>query len=180
MKKFEIKFKGETKTYEVPTNWGEITVGKFVDVYRLDKNTVEGTSHLNKLIDMFSILLGMDGDVIKAMDLTTFGLLKDTIAFLYDSSDLAKITTSEQINVGDKTLYVNTKFDNLTVEDMINIEGITKNNEDLVDAMVPLLSYLIKEKDSNGDLVTSSVDMSQLRIIDVYSLITVFSNGVPN
>ena len=180
MKKFEIKFKGETKTYEVPSNWSEIKVRKFVEVYKLQNTFKEGDSHLANLISILTILLGIDREVLMAMDANAFGLLKDTISFLYDSSDLAKVTTTEQIVVNGKTLYVNTKFDKLTVEDMINIEGITKNNEDLVDAMIPLLTYLIKEKNHNGELVTSSIDMGELRIIDVYSLILVFSNGVPN
>lgn len=178
MQKFEITLKGQTNTYEIPTNWLDVSVGTFVNVYKLQKTFTEDDSHLANLIKMFSLLMGVDEEVLRAMDAKTFGLLRDKISFLYDSADLAKVVTTDTIRFEDKTLYVNHKFDELTVEDIIRIEGITKNNNDLVDAMIPLLSYLIREKDENGKLVKSNVDMSNIRVVDVYSLILGFSNGV--
>lgn len=180
MQKFEITFKGSTKTYEVPSTWLDITVNTFIDVYKLQQTFNEGDSQLSNLIKMFSLLINIEEEVLMNMDVAIFTQLKETIGFLYDSSDLSKVITTEKIRHKDKVLYVNTKFDNLTVQDMITIEGINKNQTDLVLSMVPLLAYLIKEKNEEGELVKTTVDCGELRIIDVYSLIMVFSNGVAN
>lgn len=180
MQKFEITFKGSTKTYEVPSTWLDITVNTFIDVYKLQQTFNEGDSQLSNLIKMFSLLINIEEEVLMNMDVAIFTQLKETIGFLYDSSDLSKVITTEKIRHKDKVLYVNTKFDKLTVQDMITIEGINKNQTDLVLSMVPLLAYLIKEKNEEGELVKTTVDCGELRIIDVYSLIMVFSNGVAN
>jgi len=180
MQKFEITFKGSTKTYEVPSTWLDITVNTFIDVYKLQETFNEGDSQLSNLIKMFSLLINIEEEVLMSMDVAIFTQLKETIGFLYDSSDLSKVITTEKIRHKDKVLYVNTKFDNLTVQDMITIEGINKDQTDLVFSMVPLLAYLIKEKNEEGELVKTTVDCGELRIIDVYSLIMVFSNGVAN
>ena len=170
MQKFEITFKGSTKTYEVPSTWLDITVNTFIDVYKLQETFNEGDSQLSNLIKMFSLLINIEEEVLMSMDVAIFTQLKETIGFLYDSSDLSKVITTEKIRHKDKVLYVNTKFDNLTVQDMITIEGINKNQTDLV--------FSIKEKNEEGELVKTTVDCGELRIIDVYSLIMVFSNGV--
>ena len=180
MQKFEITFKGETKTYEVPSSWLDITVETFVEVYKLQQSFNEEDSQLSNLIKMFSLLIGIEEELLMGMDVNIFTQLKESIGFLYDSTALTKVVTTEKIRHKDKVLYVNTNFDKLTVQDMITIEGINKDKEDLVFSMIPLLAYLIKEKNQEGELVKTTMNVGELRIIDVYSLILVFSNGVAN
>ena len=68
MQKFEITFKGEIKTYEVPSTWLDITVNTFIDVYKLQQTFNEEDSQLSNLIKMFSLLISIEEEVLKSRE----------------------------------------------------------------------------------------------------------------
>ena len=179
MIKLNLEIDGEEKVYDIPTNWDDITVGKFIEIVKL--NEINYKWDLNKIMEMMGILTTIPKDDVELLPVESFMEIQDKFSFLKTDVD-KKMKNSIVIN--NEEYFVKNDFNDLTLGESITIETLIKQVDNPVYILDQFLCLLLRRK-KNGKLesfkttfLTDRIDLfRKIPITDVYQNIIFFLSG---
>lgn len=149
-----IELEGTNHTYNVPENWDEVSVEKFMNVYR-HKNP--NNNELLGAVNLISALSDIDTSVLLQMDIDDFKTLANSITFITEE---VPRTEMDYIQIGDDRFYLYSEFNKLTTGEVITIETLLDSVEfDVHKIMVDLLCLFLRKKDQEGKFEKFTTDM---------------------
>lgn len=169
----------EKNTLSVPDNWNEITIGQFQEISELQNEGVERT------IDMISIFLNEDPELVRKIDVTT---LTKLIGLLAWSNDMPSDAIYKPIiTIGEEQYGLISKFQSLSNGEWFDLEHYIKDgpikNLHLIMSILyrPLITAfndrdrIINEYDSNMLPIQADIFKSKVMVTDVYGVLVFFS-----
>lgn len=171
----------ETKqTYFVPENWDEVTVEKFMNVYRY-KNP--NNNELLGAVNLISALSDIEAGVLLQMDIDDFKTLASKVTFITQEVPRQDM---DSIEVDGEQYYLYTEFNKLTTGEVITIETLLESVEfDIHKIMSDLLCLFLRKKDKDGKYEKFTTDMLKRKesflkipITQIYHVFGFFSLGV--
>lgn len=177
-KQLNLTIDDETKTYDIPDSWGEITVST---LQKLGAEAPEGMTEIERSVNTISTLLGIDVDDVMMIPIDDFKKISSEVAFLNTEIES---NPKDEITIDGETYYVKKDFDKLTTGEVISISTImNKYDQELIPAMAELLCIFLRKKKENGKLETfknSFMERAELfgkvNVVEVYNLFINFSN----
>ncbi len=174
-----IELEGTNHTYNVPENWDEVTVEKFMNVYR-HKNP--NNNELLGAVNLISALSDIDTAVLLQMDIDDFKTLASKITFI--TNEVPR-TDTDYIELGDDKYYLYSEFNKLTTGEVITIETLLDSVDfDVHKIMADLLCLFLRKKDSEGKYEKFTTDMLkrkelflQVPITQIYHVFGFFLAG---
>ena len=174
-----IELEGTNHIYNVPENWDEVTVEKFMNVYR-HKNP--NNNELLGAVNLISALSDIDTSVLLQMDIDDFKNLASKITFI--TNEVPR-TDTDYIELGDDKYYLYSEFNKLTTGEVITIETLLDSVDfDVHKIMADLLCLFLRKKDSEGKYEKFTTDMLkrkelflQVPITQIYHVFGFFLAG---
>lgn len=166
-----ITLKLEDKSYKLPENWAEVTLGQFQQISKLTTD-----NKLQYLIDVLSILTGLEEEIILSIEKKQLSTINSKLSFIYNqvfSSEMIK-----EFKIGDDT-YTLKDLHQLKLGEVITIETIIeKQPHNLILVIDELMAVLFKK---NGEDKFDATELEEraelfrknLMIDDIYK-VTVF------
>lgn len=143
----EIEIDGDVKTFNVPENWSEVTVGKTTEIATISKDTM---NNLELMVRILSILSNMDEEIIYMMEQDDFLNIIETLKF---TNEEIKGELKEFITIDGEDYYLKKDFNKLTLGEIISIETIVKQYDNNIQLALPkLLCIFLRKKKENGKL----------------------------
>jgi hypothetical protein len=174
---------GEEKTYNIPSEWNEVTVGQAADLN--DLSTFDGTE-IEKIVKILTIFCpDIDTDDIFAMTPEQFNQIVEMIGFISNpvDGDLA-----DSIVLDGEEYFLKKDFTKLSMGEIISIDVIMKQTGgDISKALSKMLCIFLRKKKENGELETFKnkfMEREELfrsaKITDVNNLMLFFTVGEPS
>lgn len=140
-----IELEEETKTYDFPTSWDEVSVEKFMKIYTASDIKYEGILGSVKVLSAIS---GIDEDILMMMDINDFKNLADQLAFV--NTDVPK-QDIDCIEVGGDKYYLYSDFNKFTTGEIITIELLLEQGGgNIFPVMLDLLCVFLRRKKEDG------------------------------
>jgi hypothetical protein len=137
----------EVKDYEFPSDWSEVTIEQFTNIYSIDTSVHEGMFYSFELIHKLS---GIDREIIEQIDYNDFKELVKSLAFVYEPIEELK---KESIIVDGEEYFLYSEFNKYTAGEVISIETIIQSaGGDIKKVMSKLLCVFLRKKKENGNL----------------------------
>ena len=108
----------EVKDYEFPSDWSEVTIEQFTNIYSIDTSVHEGMFYSFELIHQLS---GIDREIIEQIDYNDFKELVKSLDFVYEPIEELK---KESIIVDGEEYFLYSEFNKYTAGEVISIETI--------------------------------------------------------
>ncbi|NBR99664.1 MAG: hypothetical protein EBT42_04715 [Actinobacteria bacterium] len=135
------------QAYSFPTDWSEVSVQQFSNLYGIDKEKYTGMYYTFEVIHQ---LTGIDRDVIEMMDYHDFVELVKSLNFVFQPVEDKK---NDSIIVDGEEYFVHTNFNKYTAGEIISLETIIgSSNGEFVKVMPQLLCIFLRKKKENGNL----------------------------
>lgn len=174
-----IELEGTNQTYQVPENWDEVTVRKFMNVYRY-KNP--NNNELLGAVNLISALSDIDSSVLLQMDIDDFKNLATKITFITQEVPQKDV---DYIELGDDKYFLYTEFNKLTTGEVITIETLLGSVEyDIHKIMADLICLFLRKKDNEGRFEKFTTEMLKRKelfldvpITQIYHVFSFFSIG---
>jgi hypothetical protein len=142
-----IELDDETKLYQFPTNWSEVTVEQFQRLYSIDKNVHTGMFFSFEVLHQ---LTGIEREIIEQIDYESYVDLVKELKFIYEPIEDKK---SESVIINGEEYFLYTEFNKYTAGEIISLETIISSaNGDIIKVMSDLLCVFLRKKKSNGNL----------------------------
>lgn len=178
MKQLKLEIDDQNKMINVPTEWNDVTVKQYSDILKIDDNK----NNIAKRIEIMSILLGIDIDLVEYIDHEDFLMLENEIKFIYTDMEL---TVVDHIELEGEKYYLYTDFEKLTIGEQYSISIITdKANGNLLNVYNELLCLFLRKKKDNGKFEKFKAEhmdrislFNNVPIAKVNQLLVFFSNG---
>ena len=140
-----IELDEETKTYDFPTSWDEITVEQFMRIYKVSDNKYEG---ILGSVKMLSAISNIEEEVLMMMDINDFKSLSSKLDFI--SSEIPKQEV-EHIEVGGEKYYLYSEFSKFTTGEIITIELLLEQGSGNIFPIISdLLCVFLRKKKEDG------------------------------
>lgn len=140
-----IELQEETKSYDFPTSWDEVSVEQFMKLFENDKPIV---NELMGSVRVVSILSGIDEEIIMAMDIEDFKKLSTSLNFIGQEISTPEI---DFIEIDGEKYYLYKDFNKMTTGEIITIELLMENNGGNIYSVMPeLLCVFLRKKNENG------------------------------
>jgi len=179
MVSIEIDLDGESKLYEFPTSWSEITVNIYKKIHELPKP--EDENNLMYLFDIINTLSGIDKTILYQMNIEQFQLISEQLKFIYTPVEVISV---DNVEIDGEIYYLHTDYDRYTAGEIITIETLLKQtNHDYIKCMTDLLCiFLRKKKDDKIELFTTDLFkrkeiFEKLNISQVNNVFSFFLTG---
>lgn len=174
-----IEVEGLNKTYNIPTEWDEITVKQFTQLYRVKDQT---SNELMGVVNLISAISDIDSSLLLQMDIDDFKNLTSKITFI--TTEVPRVDV-DYLEVGEDKYYLYTDFNKLTTGEVITIETLLESSEfDIHKVMADLLCLFLRKKDGDGKYEKFSTDMLKrkeifltLPITKIYHVFGFFLDG---
>lgn len=179
MVEVNIEVEGLNKTYNIPTEWDEITVKQFTQLYRVKDQT---SNELMGIVNLISAISDIDTSLLLQMDIDDFKNLTSKITFI--TGEVPRVDV-DYLEVGEDKYYLYTDFNKLTTGEVITIETLLESSEfDIHKIMADLLCLFLRKKDEEGRYEKFSTDMLKrkeifltLPITKIYHVFGFFLDG---
>ena len=183
----EIQF-GE-KIYEnVPESYDDMSLGKFMDIMKLQTKQKDYESVNLFMVDLLAVIIGCDRDLILSISYEDLGILTESFTWLNEEPEKKDVKFLEI----DGKIYVPKKTNQITLGEQISIETFLKkdltNSDNYHYVMAILLrpgkkvgdDYIIDNLENDIDKITERAEMfkDKLMINDIFGIISFFSTGV--
>jgi hypothetical protein len=174
-----INLEGTEHTYHIPENWDEVTVEKFMNVYR-HKNP--NNNELLGAVNLISALSDIDTAVLLQMDIDDFKTLASKITFI--TQEVPR-TDVEYLEVNGDKYYLYSDFNKLTTGEVITIETLLDSVDfDIHKILSDLLCLFLRKKDEEGRYEKFTTEMLKrkemfltLPITQIYHIFGFFLGG---
>ena len=174
-----IELEGTNQTYQVPENWDEVTVRKFMNVYRY-KNP--NNNELLGAVNLISALSDIESGVLLQMDIDDFKNLVTKVTFITQEVPQQDV---DYIELGGDKYFLYTEFNKLTTGEVITIETLLDSVEfDVHKIMADLICLFLRKKDNEGRFEKFTTEMLKRKelfldvpITQIYHVFSFFSIG---
>ena len=147
MIEINIQLDEEEKQYQFPTDWSEVTIQQFSDLYSIDTNIHQGMFYTFEIIHK---LTGIDREIIEQIDYEDFKELIKNLAFVYEPVTDEK---KDSIIVDGEEYFLYSEFNKYTAGEVISIETIIQSaGGDIKKVMSKLLCVFLRKKKEDGNL----------------------------
>lgn len=180
MIKLNLEVDEEIKTFDIPTNWSEVSVKMFMEIVKLDNSLI---NDLEKVMKLLGILTGMSNDEVEMLPVNEFKKIQEQLDFI--KVDVERLN-KESVMVDGVEYFVKNNFNELTMGESITIETLLKDVDNPMSILDKMLCIFLRKKKDDGKLetfkttfLTDRVEMFRsLPISDVYNILVFFSSGV--
>lgn len=181
MVKLNLEIDGENKTYDIPTQWDDVTVDKFIEIVKLDEK--KDINDLEKVMELMNILTTIPKDDVELLPVESFMKIQNNFSFV--KTDVDK-KGKESIVIDGEEYFVKNDFNDLTMGESITIETLLKEVDNPMYILDKMLCLFLRKKKENGKLesfkttfLTDRIDIfRKAPITSVYDNLIFFSNGV--
>lgn len=181
MVKLNLEIDGENKTYDIPTQWDDVTVDKFIEIVKLDEK--KDINDLEKVMELMNILTTIPKDDVELLPVESFMEIQNNFSFV--KTDVDK-KGKESIVIDGEEYFVKNDFNDLTMGESITIETLLKEVDNPMYILDKMLCLFLRKKKENGKLesfkttfLTDRIDIfRKAPITSVYDNLIFFSNGV--
>jgi hypothetical protein len=147
MIQINVELDEEVKEYQFPTDWSEVTIQQYCDIYSIDTNIHQGMFYTFEILHKLS---GIDREIIEQIDYDSFKELVKTLSFIYEPVVEEK---KESIIVDEEEYFLYSEFNKYTAGEVISIETIIQSaGGDVKKVMSKLLCVFLRKKKENGNL----------------------------
>ena len=169
----------EVKDYQFPSDWSEVTIEQFSNIYSIDTNIHQGMFYSFELIHQLS---GIDREIIEQIDFDDYKALVKSLDFVYQPiEELNK----ESIIVDGEEYFLYSEFNKYTAGEVISIETILQSaNGDVKKVMSKLLCIFLRKKKENGNLekyntsfMSREGKFKNIKISDINHIFSFFLTG---
>jgi hypothetical protein len=145
MIKVNIELEEETKSYDFPTSWEEVSVEKFTKIYTTSNTKYEGILGSVKIMSAIS---GIAEDILMMMDINDFKNLSEQLSFV--NTDVPKHDV-DYIEVDGDKYYLYSDFNKFTTGEIITIELLLEQGGgNTIPVMLELLCVFLRKKKEDG------------------------------
>jgi len=181
MVKLNLEIDGENKTYDIPTQWDDVTVDKFIEIVKL--NEKKDINDLEKVMELMNILTTIPKDDVELLPVESFMEIQNNFSFV--KTDVDK-KMKDSIVIDGEEYFVKNDFNDLTMGESITIETLLKEADNPMYILDKMLCLFLRKKKENGKLesfkttfLTDRIDIFRnAPITEVYNNLIFFSNGV--
>jgi hypothetical protein len=181
MVKLNLEIDGENKTYDIPTQWDDVTVDKFIEIVKLDEK--KHINDLEKVMELMNILTTIPKDDVELLPVESFMEIQNNFSFV--KTDVDK-KMKDSIVIDGEEYFVKNDFNDLTMGESITIETLLKEADNPMYILDKMLCLFLRKKKENGKLesfkttfLTDRIDIFRnAPITEVYNNLIFFSNGV--
>lgn len=150
------------ETYVMPTNWNEVSIGTFQRVMELNNIYKDYRSDVLFSLDVFSILLKVDRNVLKKMDQGSFKTLSEELKWVMDNEAI-QLERKDEIIINNQKYIFPDNLDSLSMGELISIELGIKDlpqSEVLLHLLAILLRPVkqVKKKDGIVEVISDFDD----------------------
>lgn len=178
MNELEIKIDGETKIYNIPDKWEEVTVEQFSNIFKIDREIL---TDIEVTVEVLKCLTDISEDDLYAMDPSQFSKVTNLIKFT--NKDIVG-TKVESIEVEGEKYFLKKDYNSLTMGEVISLELLMKEDSTFMTVMPEMLCIFLRKKLENGELESFRKSFMERKeifknvsIADVNDLFLFFSNG---
>lgn len=140
-----IELEEETKSYEFPTSWDEVSVEQFMRVFKASDTKYEGILGSVKVLSAIS---GIDDEILMAMDINDFKLLADQLSFVNQEVPKKDV---DYIEVDGDKYYLYSDFNKFTTGEIITIELLLEQGGgNIFPVITDLLCVFLRRKKEDG------------------------------
>lgn len=168
----------ETKKIQVPDSWDDVTIDQFQEISGL---TTEDT---DRTIDVISILIDEDPEIVRMFDLNTFSQLIGLLGWTNSMPNDAVYKTI--LSVEGEEYGMISKLTSLSIGEWIDLEHYVKSPIENIHFIMSILyrplitafndrDRLIEEYDTDKMMRQASIFKSHVKITDVYGALVFFS-----
>lgn len=166
-----VNLKLKEKIYNLPTSWGEVTLGQFQKISK-----IEFTTQISYIIKVLIISTGLDEATILAIKKEQLTTLFKNLEFIYKQEFKETLTNVIVVNGVE---YIFKDLSSLTIGETISIEMLIKKyGGNLVLGAHEILAILYEEKDKEFDASIlndkAKLFKDKLMIDEVYKAIFFF------
>lgn len=183
----EIQF-GEKVYDNVPETYDEMSLGKFMDVMKLQNKQKDYENPTMFMVDLIAAIIGCDSDVILSLNHSDLETLTEAFTWLNKEPEKRNV---EYLEI-DGNIYVPKKNNQITLGEQISIETFLKKDLTNIDnyhyVMAILLrpgkkvgdEYVINPLENDIDKINKRAELfkEKLMINDIFGIISFFSTGV--
>jgi hypothetical protein len=179
MIKIEFEVDGEEMSFDMPTNWDEVTIEMAGRIFSI---STENKTNLESSVEVISLLTGIEQDYLYMLTPSQFQQLIDASSF---TATEIKSELKESITVDDEEYFLKKDFTQLTMGEIISIETLLKKyHNNYMVAMPDLLCIFLRKKKENGKLesfknsfMDRASSFKKIIVSDVNNLMLFFSDG---
>lgn len=140
-----IELEEETKTYEFPTSWDEVSVEQFMRVFSHTDKKYEGILGSVKVLSAIS---NISEEILMAMDINDFKLLAEQLSFV--SQEVPKVDV-DYIEIDGSKFYLYSDFNKFTTGEIITIELLLEQaGGSIFPVITDLLCVFLRKKKEDG------------------------------
>lgn len=180
MVKLNLEIDGENKTYDIPTQWDDVSVAKFMEIVKLDEK--KDINDLEKVMELMNILAQIPKDEVELLPVESFMEIQNNFSFVKNDVDKK---AKESIVIDGEEFFVKNDFNDLTMGESITIETLLKDVDNPMFILDKLLCLFLRKKKENGKLesfkttfLTDRIEtFRKAPITSVYNNLIFFSNG---
>jgi len=180
MVKLNLEIDGENKTYDIPTQWDDVTVDKFIEIVKLDEK--KHINDLEKVMELMNILTTIPKDDVELLPVESFMEIQNNFSFV--KTDVDK-KMKDSIVIDGEEYFVKNDFNDLTMGESITIETLLKEADNPMYILDKMLCLFLRKKKENGKLesfkttfLTDRIDIfRKAPITEVYNNLIFFSSG---
>ena len=180
MIKLNLEIDGENKTYDIPTQWDDVTVDKFIEIVKLDEK--KHINDLEKVMELMNILTTIPKDDVELLPVESFMEIQNNFSFV--KTDVDK-KMKDSIVIDGEEYFVKNDFNDLTMGESITIETLLKEADNPMYILDKMLCLFLRKKKENGKLesfkttfLTDRIDIfRKAPITEVYNNLIFFSSG---
>jgi hypothetical protein len=132
-------FKINDNEYKIPTTWDEITLGKFIEIGKLDQ--MKDTYIIDDLyyIRLVEILSDIYNNDLDDLEITEFKNILENISFI---NEVPKWKVVQHIEIGED-LYVVRDLNKLTMGEKISISTLIKDKNEF-DVLLYIIAIVVR------------------------------------
>jgi hypothetical protein len=179
MIEINVQLDEEEKIYQFPTEWSEVTIQQFSDLYSIDTNVHQGMFYTFEIIHK---LTGINRDIIEQIDYEDFKELVKNLAFVYEP---IKEEKKDSVIVDGEEYFLYSEFNKYTAGEVISIETFLQSAEgDVKKVMSKLLCIFLRKKKENGNLekyktsfMSREESFKKIKISEINHIFSFFLTG---
>jgi len=170
--------------YELPENYDELSLGRFIELSKVLDNQKEYKSDLRFSLEILSKLIGCDSSLLYDLSIDDVALLSEEIKWINENP---KKVNNKKVKIDGKE-YIAVNTSNITTGEMISIESFQQNITDNRDNLHYVMSILFRpilngkpaplEDDFEVIKERAELFKEKMMIGEVYGPLMGFTSGV--
>jgi len=151
--------------YKLPTDYSEITLGKYMDIMKIDKDIKE----VEKLMNIISILSEISINDVRNIGISQIKLIQKSLMFLFESKDHIQLQTI--ITINGKKYGFNRELNNISIGEFTDLDTFSKSKDmEQLDYLMAVLYRPIDDSEyglfNYKNIINKFLDKEDYRIKD--------------